>query len=373
MTNNKIDPLKHYPKMKLSQFFDINNNDGYMYFSKVIQEGKNPKRVPFLLKNDRTEIRLDELKKVHEDDLLLVDGKYELPFEVERDVFPVEAQSLHYKYVHDWVRGQEEYDPAAVLERIESLLKTYYRASSSTHKVLAVWIYATYFYTLFNSGFPYLIITGPKGSGKSTLENLIAAMAFNPTHAVSITEAALYRQVAFLGGTFLMDDFTNLERGIEGLAPILNAGLSDSGSVYRMDNKGNVHSFSTFGPKVISGIHGVEDSIASNSLTINTVPYSQVELFDIPDFHQLKMEQSEELRHLTSAAALSALENFQSVYSDLEVVAQENWNRKLNRVMRPLLAVAQLAVEKGNTDYYEALIKFGNEASEGVHDGEEEI
>src|SRR5690606_25070768 len=109
-------------------------------------------------------------------------------------------------WVDKWKDGEvtdDEIDPKRLIKEIEDFIRKCYYLEESTLKVLTLWIYSTYYYMLFKSGFPYLMFTGPKGTGKSTLDILVYLLALNSKLALDMSESALYRSITTEGGTFI--------------------------------------------------------------------------------------------------------------------------------------------------------------------------
>lgn len=361
--NQEIDEFAHFPKIQLAQSFFPKNGDGYMYFAKFVKDGETPKRVPCLISNKKEEIRLDLMKKKDAQCLLLINNKYELPIELEANLVDVEDLSLQYIWINKWIKGGiEEFSihPSTIIREIEAFIRTTYFTTDDVVKVLALWIYATYFYTLFKNGFPYLVFNGAKGTGKSTLDSIVHLLAFNPTFAVSITGAALYRQVSIFGGTFILDEQENMTDSNKvnesDLASVIKAGYSDKGKVYRMNSDlGFAEGFTAFGPKVISNISGVEDVIADRCIFIETFQAPKEKLDGLIDPDIFKGERRDEVYSITSRAAISALTYFQQVDEIFQTNTRvDTGSARLTQIMRPLVTIARLV----GGDYEQHLMTF---------------
>lgn len=366
-TNTDIDPHQLFPKVNLTQHFSITHNDAFFYFSRVVKDGDTPKLVPCLITNHKEEIRLDLLKRKDPQSLLLIKNRYELPFDVEIAVMePVEV-SLQPYWVDRWKANEvdeDEINPSRLIQEIEEFIARCYYLDKTVLKVLSLWIYSTYYYMLFKSGFPYLLFTGEKGTGKSTLDTLVYLLSINAKMALDMSESALYRTITFEGGTFILDEVEHLtdKRMVDsnGYAKILKGGYSDNAYVYRSNpDKGNVTDrFSVFGPKVISNINGIEDVIADRCIYVRTYRVPEEKLRDLEDVQVYKEERRSEAHSITSRCVLSALNNFQQVY---EIFSNKNMfetgNARLSQILRPLITIARLV----GGDYEEHLVKFYNE------------
>jgi hypothetical protein len=361
--NQEIDPYGHFHKIQLAESFFPEAGDGYMYFAKFVKDGEIPKRVPCLITNKKEEIRLDLLKRKDNQSLLLINNKYELPMEVEVNTVEVESLSLQHEWVDKWIKDElsdVQLAPSTIIREMESFIRMTFYTSEETYKVLALWMYATYYYSLFRSGFPYLVITGGKGTGKSTLDLIVELLAFNATYAVSTSEPALFRSVSIMGGTFILDEVENLNDSAKvndsGLAAILKGGYSDNGKVLRInpDTK-QPERFTVFGPKVISNINGVEDVINDRCITITTYSASFDNVKDLKDAQDYVVEKRKEIHNITSRAALSALMNFKKVYEIFQTdTRMDAGSARLTQLLRPLITIARLV----GGDYEQHLLNF---------------
>lgn len=345
------------PKMRVGQYFNVRNNDAYMYFTYIKVDGDVKRKLPYLLKNDGTLIRLDLLKRKDPQCLLLVDNKYELADEINQALFDVDKGSLTQKWVEKFIANeipQEELHPSNLIRRIEGYIrKFYYTADPSIYKVLSLFIYCTYYYDLFDQ-VPYLYLNGTKGSGKSLLDSVIELLAFNAKMALSITDAAIFRMLEIEGGTLILDELEGLtskvaRTGDSVLASILKGGYSkNGGSIYRVNDQDRsvVDNFNTYGPKVISNINGMDDVIESRCIIITSYPIKLTKDTKMEDPKYYKSNRLDEIRELTSKCALSALQQFKKLHDIYNASLFESDNARASQILTPLLAIAKLCDEK---------------------------
>lgn len=382
--NSAVDPHAIFPKINLSQHFNVTNNDAYFYFSRIIKDGETPKLVPCLLSNRKEEIRLDLMKRKDPQCVLLVQNRYEIPYEVPTAVMdPIEV-SLQPYWVDKWKDNEikpEDIDPGVLIKEIENFVKKCYYLEESTLKVLTLWIYSTYYYMLFKSGFPYLMFTGPKGTGKSTLDLMVYLLSLNAKIALDISESALYRSITFEGGTFILDEVEHLadKKHVDtnGYAKILKGGYSDSANVYRtnMDKGGATERFSVFGPKVISNINGIDDVIADRCIYVRTFRVPEEKLRGLEDPQIYREELRADVHAITSRCVLSALENFKEVSDRFHGIDSlfETGSARLTQILKPLVTIARFVggdYEEHLMKYYDTEIKqTKDDISEGTTEG----
>lgn len=346
--------LSNIPKIRIGQYFNVRNNDAYMYFTYVKIDGDIKRKLPFLLRNDKSLIRLDLLKRKDNQCLLLVDNKYELPFEVPDAILELNQCSLTQEWVEKYVDGKipdNELEPVYIIKEIERYIRKFYFADNSViYKIIALYIYTTYFYELF-AQVPYLFLNGSKGSGKSILDEIIKLLAFNSRMAVHITEAAMFRMLSFEGGTLILDEqegLTSKGRTTDSaMAAILKGGYARSGCVYRTNtdrntNGNKIDSFSIYGPKIISNIMGIDDVIEDRCIVINTYALHLTKDTKMEDPKHYGEEKLDEIRELTSKCSISALRNFKLLYEIYNKSLFETGSARLSQILTPLQAIATL-------------------------------
>lgn len=345
--------LTTIPSMKISQYFNIINNDAYFYFSQDKVDGDAIRRLPYLLRNDGQTVRLDLLKRKDEQCLLLIDNKYEISQEVPSAIMDLKETSLMSTWALKYKDGQvadEEINPYKLIKEIENYIRRfYYFKDNNVYKVMALYIYATYYYELF-AQMPYLFLNGEKGSGKSTLDKALYLLCFNAKLSVDISDASLFRVCSFEGGTLILDEiekFTSRAKTTDStMASVLKAGYSKSGKVYRYNSDKNAsEGFDIYTPKIISNIFGLDDVIGDRCIEIRTYRYdmnSDIDL-DLEDPKFYESERLGEIRELTSKCCLSALKHFQlmhQVYTD-RGTKMHTTSPRTAQVLKPLLAVAK--------------------------------
>ena len=381
---------KIIPKIKIAQYYNLLNNDAYFYFTYRKDDGDAKRAIPYLLKNDKSLIRLDLLKRKDQQCLLLVDNKYELPFEVPTAVFDTLSCSLQDTMIEDFREDKldpESIKPHVLIKEIETWIrKFYYSKDDNIYKVLALWCYGTYFYIMF-SQYPYLYVNGEKGSGKTALNNTLSMFAFNARVIVDASEAALFRGAGVEGGTMILDEQENMTSRTSSIATptgaILKSGYTSSAYVSRYNlEKGVTESFDTFCPKVISNIFGLEDIILDRCLPINSYQVKISKDLNLEDPKYYIENDQEPYKNITSRCCFSALTHFQAlnaIYRDKNN-RFESGNARLTQILTPIYAVAKFAdkeeaaeraaatgvsanmiigeYEKAFTEYYNTTIQY---------------
>lgn len=368
--NVKIEAGKTYPMIQLSANFDVENEHAMFYFVKNIQDNDAIAAVPCLISNRKIETRLDLLKRREKTHMLLIENKYQIPSEMEAAPLKMEDCSLQPQFIEMWKNDEisdADLDPKNLLDEIKEVIEeVYYFRDKNVSRVLALWIYGTYYYPMYEA-FPYIELSGRKGSGKSTLDTIITALAINARMSASVTPAAIYRMLNLVGGTLVLDEMENIsdkgKNDQSDFGPILKAGYSrSSGSVFRMNmDTGEAADFSVYSPKVISSINGMDDVLRDRSILITTHPapsdLTKV-LVGIGAFKQ--GDRLRQVHSITSRCALSAMTHFMEVAREYQIIRGDNTANRLSQIMIPLQTMASLAgdeYEDALMEYYDTEIK----------------
>ena len=97
----------------------------------------------------------------------------------------------------------------AIKDRVELVDENHYR-------IIALWIIMTYFTPLFDA-VPFILLLGPKASGKSQLLGIMEALCFNAEKLQSVTPAALVNLTAQRRCTLLIDQAENIKSTLVGM------------------------------------------------------------------------------------------------------------------------------------------------------------
>jgi hypothetical protein len=216
--------------------------------------------------------------------------------------------------------------------------------------LIATWLLTTYIHDRFQY-MPILWITSPvMRCGKSRLVDLIDRLVWKSSGSVINTSlAALYYMTAE-GCTFLADEVENLKNSdreqFGAIMGIINAGFAKGATVRRMvqvEGEWVQKKFPVYGPKVLSGIATVTDTIRDRSLPIRMIRKSRQE--KIPRFN-LRRE-GQKLGELQAAIELWAEENgeiIEKIYDDLPDQPElAGCDDRFLDIIDPLLSVVKFA------------------------------
>lgn len=215
----------------------------------------------------------------------------------------------------------------------------------SQHQVVAValWILHTHAVDAANAT-PYLGITAPeKRSGKSRLLEVLELIVARPWRAILPSEAVLFRKIDQDKPTLLLDEvdviFGDKSGRYESIRAMLNSGHRRGGTVPRCLDSGNqVRDFVVFGPKAITGIGDLPDTVADRSIPIRLARRAHDEHIE-PFRCREVTPKAEYLRRRLESWAESAEETLEAARPEMP----GSLNDRACDGWEPLLAIADAA------------------------------
>jgi len=159
-------------------------------------------------------------------------------------------------------------------ELIKEVIKEYSDIKKEYLPLIASWIIGTYMHDEFES-YPYLFINAMRGSGKTRLLKLIAALSYNGEVTSSLSESVLFRTGK--GRTLCIDEFEGLgKKDNSNLRELLNAAYKKGSTVKRMKKQKSlsgeeyvVEEFEVYSPIVMANIWGMEEVLGDRCISLN--------------------------------------------------------------------------------------------------------
>lgn len=225
-----------------------------------------------------------------------------------------------------------------------------YLKEESWYVVLTLWIIGTYFYKAFPA-YPYLNFEGIRGSGKTTILDVIAALSFNGVVKTKATVASMTELVDQKCATLCVDefeDFSSSKNTHDDLSRFLNGGYNYKGTYTKKVGKSS-QTFHTYSPKAFGGTGGINlDTLSSRTIPIPMKEKPKnIELEGFMDFDPKVLQQQE----LTRTAALAfpllntvtLLEASKSLPSDLTLpLSGKKLGNRQFQLAKPLLVIGKL-------------------------------
>lgn len=137
------------------------------------------------------------------------------------------------------------------------------------YSLLSLWVMGTYLFPAFPT-FPYLHITGPKGSGKTKLLDIFEVVTFNGHKMLDPTSAVIFRTVQAFRPTLLVDEVEGMSHDeFKEIRGIINAGYKKGGTVSRCEGPNyQLKEYEVYSPKVLAGIKGLGDVLEDRCISL---------------------------------------------------------------------------------------------------------
>ena len=239
-------------------------------------------------------------------------------------------------------------EPVAGAELLDDLAATFRRflhLPSQADTSGALWVIHTYTFEA-SPVTPRLAITSPeKRCGKTTLLELVAALACKPQMASNITAAATFRLIEMARPTLLVDEADTFLGQHEELRGVLNSGHRSTGAVVRVEERGGElvpAMFSTWAPVAIAMIGRLPGTLADRSIEVRMTRRAPGEAAE--RWRCDRLEQFAQLRRRCARWAQDHLDGLREADPEMPAPlhdrAADNW--------RPLLAIADLMENSRN-------------------------
>ena len=160
---------------------------------------------------------------------------------------------------------------AALLDELAAIFKRFLALPNHADTTLALWVLHTYAFEA-SAITPRLAVTAPeKRCGKTTLLEIVAALASNSQMSSNITSAATFRLIEMARPTLLIDEADTFLAQQEELRGVLNSGHRRMGQVVRVEERNGEFvpvAFSTLAPVAIAMIGKLPSTLADRSIEI---------------------------------------------------------------------------------------------------------
>jgi Protein of unknown function (DUF3631) len=235
-------------------------------------------------------------------------------------------------------------DGAAMLDEFIRVLQQYVVVSLRQADAVALWVLHTYAGAAFDVA-PYLWLrSAERRSGKTRLIGILRRVVRRPLGISGINAAALLRLIELYAPTVLLDELDTLFKGDRELAEavrgILNSGFDRAGGVFiknvpAQDGGWEPRAFSTYGPKVLSGIGEQPATVADRSIPIDMVRKRRDQ-----KVRRLRARDGGEFHEFARKMARWAGDNMTAL-GDTDPAVPEELNDRAADAWAPLLAIAE--------------------------------
>lgn len=224
---------------------------------------------------------------------------------------------------------------AALLDELAATFRRFVVLPKPCYTIAALWTLHTYAFHLGRIT-PILAIYSPdKGCGKTTLRDVLAALARSPLPTDGISAPALFRAIEKWRPTVLLDDFDSWGKDNEELRGVLNTGYRRGGVYVRcVGDDSEPRAFKTFSPKAINLIGKLSPTLHDRAVVITMRRKLRSEV--VESMHRFDGEE------LQRKCARWVLDNTSSIISANPDMPEGLFNRAADN-WRPLVVLAQVA------------------------------
>jgi len=306
--------------------------------------------VPSLVTSDREYVAVDGAQAKLESGTRLLTGK------------PVASPSLDrwtLGGIEDFLKQKRPPTPTEGLKAVKALLDSQMEfpedCADEYSTLIALWVIGTYFHPIFRA-YPYIELCAPRGSGKSKLQSILAALSHAGHLIVDPTEAATFRLIESARCTCLFDECENWTKQARGqFLQIINSGYTADGVVMRCDGESHsLRAFMVYSPKSFASITGVDAVTATRCIRLHLrrTHGDRGRLWFDPLADEV-IAARDSLYYLT-------LTTFQAVQAALSAKHKTSLNNRTYQLWLPLLTMATVFGGKTVFAQMEAVADFFN-------------
>lgn len=193
--NNLISEMSYNTKpiTEITPYMDYTEEFGLNYMA--IMRNKNNKKVKCFVSSKKDCYKYEDCE---ENGIYLKHKNNESKFDIQ--------EFLNYK------NGKDTVTAGGIFEVLKRILKKYIVfPMDCLYDVISLWIMHTYVYCLFRY-VPYVWLNAEKGSGKTTVLEILMEYAFNGDTNLNSTSASVFRTIENNGSTLFLDEFENMTR-----------------------------------------------------------------------------------------------------------------------------------------------------------------
>lgn len=230
----------------------------------------------------------------------------------------------------------------AMVEKLIQVFRKYiFFEEQLFYYLCSIYVLLTHVYDIFDE-LPYLLIYGPKGTGKSRLGDILGGLCLNPINSSEISTPYVYRAITQFNETTLIldeaDDLLSNSKRSGPLLRILRSGYRRTGNVGRCNTNLETVQFYTFCPKILINQSGIADQ-ALESRTIAILMMKSQICLEKFRFSKAKKE-FKEIRDLINLFLEECRDMIANRYNSFQGI--EGLSDRDEEVWTPILIIAEV-------------------------------
>jgi hypothetical protein len=276
---------------------------------------------------------------------------------IQLTTYEVNRSQLSAECLKSFVSGNGNLDVVQLYNDLNHYLQSYiYLKDKRFYTLLTLWSIGTYVFRIFRY-YPYIHLNAEKGSGKTTLMEILLPICFNGDLSTDSTAAAQCEEIHNNSSTIFQDEVENLTSGHSNLnMRILKSGFSKSGRINRKSRF-----YSTYSPKMFAGINSIDDVLSDRMITIPMIkklPDEPVKYYYLNE--EIKKRQSEMVDKLYMFG-LKCSYKISEIYENGLPVLEHLKNRAWD-LWAPILSIAK-AID-GENGIYSEMVELSKDVTE---------
>jgi len=232
----------------------------------------------------------------------------------------------------------DEVSGGVLLDEIVDSLERHLVLQEGAAEVIALWTLHAHCYDAFYHTPRLNVHSAEKGSGKTTVLDILETLTPKGLRTENLSPATLFRVIEKYRPTLLVDEVDQFLEPSGDLVGILNAGHRQGGKTLRCEGDNNeVKAFATFAPLATAGIGGVKGTLADRAIPIQMKRATREERVEPFRAHKAVRE-----RDLARKAARWAEDHHDTLCNASPTRPESLFNRGWDN-WEPLFAIAEEA------------------------------
>lgn len=235
------------------------------------------------------------------------------------------------KGIADFISAKRTYSKDEIFTKLKETLKAYYDFYEKKEMyVVACHIIHTYLLGIFGKTV-YLLLSGEKSTGKSSLQLLMSKLQLNGNFAGKSSVPVTIRKIHSFQCSLNLDELEKIPKDEKKIMTgVFNTGYSQGGTYEIVDmnqkkTENQIKQYFTFCAKTFSvnNLKSFDDSLLSRCFTVNTIKNTK----PVKDIHNQESEQEKMFQEIRDSLFVYCLEHWQEMRKSYKTT-KEHLNEK---------------------------------------------